>query len=97
MGYKNYNEDMNTYMKQRWTKRRAAAVEFLGGECKGCGWKEELDFDHIDPATKVMAIARASSRSETFFWTEVKKCQLLCKPCHLEKSAADLRKKRKPS
>lgn len=82
---------MNEYMKKRWERRRAEAVDYLGGECARCGDSEELDFDHIDPLTKIMSIARASSRSETFFWEEVEKCQLLCKPCHLEKTAEDLR------
>ncbi|QZE11514.1 hypothetical protein SEA_JADA_173 [Streptomyces phage Jada] len=36
-----------------------------------------------------MTIARASSRSESFFWEEVSKCQLLCKPCHIDKTAED--------
>ena len=93
MAYKNYNESMNTYMKDRWTKRRAAAVEYLGGECISCGTNKLLEFDHIDPSTKVMTVARASSRRDEVFWAEVDKCQLLCTPCHLEKSAADLRKK----
>jgi hypothetical protein len=39
-----------------------------------------------------MTVARASSRSEDFFWNEVSKCQLLCHPCHLEKTAEDFRR-----
>ena len=92
MGYKNYNEDMNKYMKNRWEKRRAAAVEHLGGKCIRCGITEYLEFDHIDRSTKIMTVARASSRSEEFFWNEVNKCQLLCTPCHLEKTAEDFRR-----
>jgi 5-methylcytosine-specific restriction endonuclease McrA len=91
MAYKNYNVSMNDYMKRRWEKRRAAAVEHLGGCCARCGEADNLDFDHIDPTTKIMTIARASSRKEEFFWEEVNKCQLLCKPCHLVKTAEDLR------
>lgn len=91
MPYKDYNNKMNQYMKKRWERRRKAAVEYLGSKCKRCGETEELDFDHINPLTKIMSIARASSRSEKFFWEEVDKCQLLCKPCHLEKTAEDLR------
>lgn len=72
------NGYMNNYMKERWRKRRAAAIEFLGGKCAECGSTEGLEFDHINPKTKLMSIARAASRSESFFWTEVAKCQLLC-------------------
>jgi 5-methylcytosine-specific restriction endonuclease McrA len=91
MGYKNYNQDMNTYMKNRWDRRRKAAVEHLGSKCARCPETESLEFDHIIPATKIMTVARASSRSEEFFWAEVNKCQLLCYPCHLEKTAEDYR------
>lgn len=100
MGYKDYNKQMNLYMKQRWEKRRAAALEFLGGKCVECDSTEDLHFDHIDPKTKVMTIARASSRSEDFFWTEVKKCQLLCVGHHHIKTGQDYLAgiyKRKPS
>lgn len=84
-----YNAYLNNYMKDRWTKRRAFAVESLGGECVVCGTTDELEFDHIDPDTKIMSIAKASSRSETFFWEEAGKCQLLCKPHHKEKTKQD--------
>ena|SRR6478735_5249227 len=84
-----YNAYLNQYMKDRWTKRRALAVEKLGGECIECGETESLEFDHIDPSTKIMTVARASSRSEEFFWAEVSKCQLLCKPHHKIKTAQD--------
>jgi len=97
MPYKDYNNTMNSYMKDRWTKRRAKALELLGGKCVRCGWIEGLEFDHIDPTTKVMTIARASSRSEVFFWAEVNKCQLLCDACHLVKTAEDIMAKREPS
>lgn len=96
MGYKNYNEDMNNYMKKRWEKRRLAAIEHLGGVCVRCGTTQFLEFDHIDRKTKIMTVARAASRNENFFWTEVNKCQLLCHPCHLEKTAEDFRKEHMP-
>lgn len=80
---------MNNYMKNRWIRRRAEAVEFLGGKCIKCGTSESLEFDHIDPSTKTMTIARASSRSAEFFMNEVKKCQLLCTNCHLDKTLSE--------
>jgi 5-methylcytosine-specific restriction endonuclease McrA len=83
------NEKMNAYMKERWRKRRLSAIEFLGGHCVDCGTEDGLEFDHIDPKTKVCSIAKASSFSELRFWAEVEKCQLLCTPCHLEKSRSN--------
>lgn len=86
---KRYNAYLNQYMKDRWARRREQAVEKLGGKCTQCDETESLEFDHIDPSTKTMTIARASSRSEKFFWEEVSKCQLLCKPHHKIKTAQD--------
>ena len=84
-----YNAYMNNYMKQRWVKRRLSAIRSLGGACHKCGNTnvDDLDFDHIDPSTKTMAVAEASSLSNERFQEEVSKCQLLCRAtCHLEKS-----------
>jgi 5-methylcytosine-specific restriction endonuclease McrA len=84
-----YNNYLNEYMKSRWVLRRASAVEYLGGKCAWCNSTGNLEFDHIDPYSKLMSIARASSRSEKFFWAEVDKCQLLCHDCHLVKTQQD--------
>lgn len=41
-----------------------------------------LDFDHIDPSTKILTIT-ANLRLGFFgLLDEVKKCQLLCANCH---------------
>jgi len=83
---KAYNNYMNDYLKRRWQRRRVQAVEQLGSECIICGSDQDLEFDHIDPETRTMTIARASTRSEEFFQSELSKCQLLCVPCHSEKT-----------
>ncbi len=79
---------MNLYMKRRWIKRRAAAVATLGGKCAVCGATKNLEFDHVDPATKVATIAKASSFSQVRFDAEVAKCQLLCVDHHRAKHAS---------
>lgn len=72
-------------------RTKARALEYLGGRCRGCGTQDSLDFDHVDPATKVIEISMAIAR--TWSWARLKeeldKCQLLCRPCHIEKSAAN--------
>ncbi len=88
MPYTDYNYQMNLYMKRRWVKRRAQAVTRLGGKCVECGSTDNLEFDHIDPTTKVCSIARASSFSQVRFDAEVQKCQLLCVEHHKVKHAA---------
>jgi hypothetical protein len=61
----------------------------LGGKCVRCGTTENLEFDHIDPSTKVFAISAALSRAWDALVKEASKCQLLCKPCHVAKGAED--------
>lgn len=87
MPYKNYNPKMNEYMKARYARRRADAVELLGGECASCGSIDNLEFDHIDPEQKSFPIGKAFSGWK---WSrivaELDKCQLLCHDCHQVKS-----------
>ena len=70
-------------------KRRAEYLEILGGSCVKCGTKEKLEFDHIDPNTKLTEIARIMSARRTLVLKELEKCQLLCEPCHKEKTATE--------
>lgn len=65
--------------------RRAMYIEKLGGACAVCGSVDRLEFDHIDPSTKIDVInfRWAAAKVEA----EVAKCQLLCRTCHQRKSA----------
>lgn len=71
-------------MLSKYRKRMDEAIEYLGGKCK-CGSTHKLELDHIDPTTKSFAVAKRWSVSKEIFWAEVKKCQLLCIPCHITK------------
>jgi hypothetical protein len=82
----NSNEYMREYMLNRYHQRRKAALEYLGGKCVICQTTENLELDHIDRSSKSIDIARMWSVSEVRFWEEIKKCQLLCKDHHLDKS-----------
>lgn len=84
-----YNAYMRVYVLKRYHRRRVAAIERLGGKCQRCGVTDGLQFDHIDPGTKVETIGKMWSYAEERFWEEVAKCQLLCEPCHYEKTAHD--------
>ena len=78
---------MRQYMKDRYYRRRSAAIEQLGGKCVDCGTTEKLEFDHDDASTKSFSIGRAfAGWSEVRLQAELKKCVLRCRPCHLEKS-----------
>lgn len=84
------NEYMRLYMKERAKKRVIAAKEQLGAKCIQCGSTEDLQFDHIDPTTKLFTLAKGSSFSEQRWQAELAKCQLLCQTCHTSKTLNDL-------
>lgn len=84
-----YNSYMREYMRERCRKRRRFAEKLLGGKCVVCGTKSNLDIDHIDPTTKLLGSDRIWTASEVKFLAEIKKCQLLCRSCHEEKTQRD--------
>lgn len=84
-----YRSYMNTYMKERYKQRRLDVISRLSGKCKHCESTENLQLDHINPTSKYKSIAKLSSASDVIFEAEIKKCQLLCKDCHLEKTIAE--------
>ena len=52
--------DYASYMRNRRAGRRNEAKKSLGDECVNCGKTEELEFDHIDPSTKIESISHPS-------------------------------------
>lgn len=81
-------DGMREYIQRYRKRRRDEAIERLGGACTRCGSTEDLHFDHIDASTKVREIASLLTASKAMFEAELTKCQLLCRPCHLEKTRA---------
>jgi 5-methylcytosine-specific restriction endonuclease McrA len=81
-----YNSYMRQYMRERCRKRRRRAEKMLGGKCVVCGTKSNLDIDHIDPSTKLLGPERLWTSAEEKFLAEIKKCQLLCRTCHNDKT-----------
>ena len=82
-------EYLRGYNKAWKAGRRAKLVEMLGGKCARCGATEDLEFDHIDPATKCFTISGALSKAWSELVEEALKTQLLCPPCHREKGYED--------
>ena len=80
---------MRAYMQARRARIRAEMVARLGGHCAWCPSTDDLQFDHKDPATKLFAIASGLDRPRGVLLAEVDKCQLLCGPHHVEKTADD--------
>ena len=82
-----YNEYMKNYIASRYKRLRAEWIDKLGGECVVCKTTSNLEFDHIDASQKEYNIAKIlSTHSKLKVESEMKKCQLLCKECHLEKT-----------
>ena len=70
--------------EERRKKRLQEMKNKLGNKCVKCGATENLQFDHIDPKTKCFNVNPQDSWEKTL--PELYKCQLLCPPCHLEKT-----------
>jgi len=83
-----YQRDFQRAKYYRWMDE--ARVR-LGGRCAVCGAVENLQFDHVDPATKLFTIAGSYRPTRAKFDAEVAKCQLLCVPHHKEKTASEQR------
>lgn len=81
-----YNAYMAGYMLRRYHERRTEALTLLGGVCIRCKTDEDLNFDHIDRDTKSFPISQLWSVSRTKYLSEIAKCQILCGPCHRDKT-----------
>ena len=78
-------------------RRKAKLIELLGGKCVKCGSNQELDIDHIDPATKQFTLSGNNlNKKWDIVWAEAKKCQLLCKKHHKIKTSVESKKRRPP-
>lgn len=92
-GYFDILVDMRTqkfgteYHREYYQKRKQAIYEYLGGQCVSCGSNQDLQIDHIDRSAKIFDISRKLSLKNNK--AEIDKCQLLCKPCHLAKTAEE--------
>lgn len=82
-------KQVREYHRAYWRKRRQKIIDFLGGECVECGEADFLEFDHIDPNDKSFDIKANVTLSNSEVYEELKKCQLLCKTCHQQKTAKE--------
>ena len=85
----------NAQKAQYRAEMKKMVVDRLGGKCVSCGFtpasREEmmsLHLDHIDPATKSANVSDliGRSRQTRAILEEADKCQLLCLPCHMNKT-----------
>jgi len=84
--YEKHQEKLVEDQRRIRKERRQYLEEYLGGKCVRCGATERLDFDHIIPADKSYTIgSNITCFSLEELILEVDKCQLLCRPCHIQK------------
>lgn len=83
-----YNAYMRNHLKKKYHQRITEAKETLGNQCKLCGSQEDLEFDHINPESKIDCLTTLTGSKDKFY-EELEKCQLLCKECHKVKTLND--------
>lgn len=79
---KEYNLYMRKYHLQRYNDFIFLFKEILGGKCVKCNSERDLDFDHINPETKLFCLSNFLNYSIKKVLDEIDKCQLLCQKCH---------------
>ena len=89
LGYK-HKSSMNEYLKERYHRLKREAFDILGGVCAHCQSTLSLQVDHINPKTKSFNVTRKlRSLPWSNILSELKKCQLLCRLCHKEKTKSE--------
>ena len=81
--------DQQREYQRRWMARRREEWFSQQSGCVRCGSQDDLHIDHIDPSTKISHCVW--SWSERRRLEELAKCQVLCRICHEEKTAAENR------
>jgi|SRR6185295_8891772 len=78
------------YLANRRAFHRAFILNALGNKCAKCeSTTARLEIDHIDRATKTVAINNLLTHSLAKIKLEIIKCQLLCEQCHRRKNSVE--------
>lgn len=77
------------YDLARYYRRRALAIDLLGGSCVECRSTDNLHFDHIDASTKTYDVSGILLHGWDKVKMELEKCQLLCRTCHENKTLVE--------
>ena len=77
----------NIYTLKVGQEKRYKAIQYLGGECKICGYKRyfgSIDIHHMDPTIKDDKFHNLRCWSWKRIEKEIQSCIALCKNCHSE-------------
>ena len=86
---KQWRKDHPDYDRQLKLKHRERLLGLLGGQCVNCGSTSNLEVDHIDPYTKTARPHDIQRWRDPTSHPDFLNLQLLCKSCHVLKSAVD--------
>lgn len=83
-------EKRKQYYKKEVKEKHDKNIKIIHEEklkrgCVCCGYRESpyaLDFDHLDPCSKISGVSRMSTRNIQKIKEEIEKCQVLCANCH---------------
>jgi len=87
--YELNKEKIRKQQREQHKEKRAICLEYLGGKCVKCGTIHNLQFDHIKREGKKYEISSRVNNKFDNLKEELDKCQLLCAPCHLDKTAKE--------
>lgn len=79
-------DSFNRERQKRRQETRDYYLAKLGGKCVNCASSDDLQFDHVDKNTKTMRTSHLWDYASNVIEKELANCQLLCRPCHIEKS-----------
>lgn len=88
-----YTGDRKREYQRKWIAKRRKKWIDKNSPCKKCGSFDNLEIDHINHKNKEHHISRLWSRKEEILQEELKKCQVLCKSCHSQKTKIQLMRK----
>ena len=96
--YLNNRDDINRKQRETYKLNRIKAIEQLGGVCShpGCNCTEDLQFNHINPDDKLTECTWLMNGryDNEDLQNELSKCNLLCKPHHIEETNRQRREKK---
>ena len=79
------NEQMKVYMANRRLSRRQTLLDMSDNKCARCADTSNLEFNHIDRSSKLFGLSgHGLDRSWDKILTEWRKCELLCRLCHVQ-------------
>jgi len=70
------------FSKEKYYQKKDYIIDHLGGKCEHCGTKDNLQFAHINPETKIACVSELLHHSIDIAVEEAEKCFLLCESCH---------------